>query len=98
MNRQFFIQYCKICSQLHQIGAGVLQSSFLGPYFYLLYTSNLLSTSEVEVATFTDDATLLAPHSNYNIATTVLQNTTDTLANQMPSRRPGILDCILIKE
>lgn len=49
-------------------------------YLYLLYTSDLPSFPGVEVATFTDDTALVAPHSDCNIATTILQKATDTLA------------------
>jgi len=58
---------------LHPIKIGVPQGSVLGPILYLLYTADLPSTDNTEVATFADDTAIMAMHSDPRKATDNLQ-------------------------
>lgn len=72
--RQFFVKQHDKQSNLFQIEAGVPQGSVLGPILYLLYTSDIPTTSHTEIATYADDTTVLASNTDPIIASKHLQD------------------------
>jgi hypothetical protein len=73
-NRCFQIRYEDALTDLHIIRSGVPQGSVLGPVLYLLFTSDLPTTTNTTIATFADDTALLAIHDDSNIASHYVQN------------------------
>ncbi|PNF20480.1 RNA-directed DNA polymerase from mobile element jockey [Cryptotermes secundus] len=59
-NRHYRVKVDNAYTDLLPIRAGVPQGSVLGPLLYLLYTSDLPSSSDVTTATFADDTAVLA--------------------------------------
>lgn len=69
-HRKFEVHYREAVSNLRPITAGVPQGSVLGPLLYILYTADIPSTNDTELATFADDTAILASHSKHDIAVT----------------------------
>jgi hypothetical protein len=60
-------------SSYHPIQAGVLQGSVLGPILYLIFTADIPTTSNTEIATYADDTALLALTEDPQVASEHLQ-------------------------
>jgi hypothetical protein len=58
-NRYFNIKINKDETNYHLIQAGVPQGSVLGPFLYLIYTADIITTNETNMATFADDTAIL---------------------------------------
>jgi hypothetical protein len=71
--RHFLVTVGDATTNLHPIKAGVPQGSVLGPILYLLYTSDLPTSTSVTTGTFADDTAILASHSDPKIASELLQ-------------------------
>lgn len=80
-NRTFRVRQEDEYSNLKEIRAGVPQGSILGPFLYVLYTSDLPQPTNVMVATFADDTALLAVGENINDSTNILQRASDDIFN-----------------
>ena len=61
-------------SDLNPIAAGIPQGSILGPILYLIYTSDVPTSSNFFTATFADDTALLATGKSVEESSAVLQN------------------------
>ena len=72
--RNFYVAYGEAKSAILPINAGVPQGSVLGPLLYLLYTADLPVQPGSTVATYADDTAILTPHTSYETATELLQN------------------------
>lgn len=72
-NRKFQTKINSAFSSTFPIQAGVPQGSVLGPTLYLLYTSDLPTTSHTTIGTFADDTTILASHDDPIVASSYLQ-------------------------
>ena len=73
LNQKFVVHYGEATSDVKPTAAGVPQGSVLGPLLYLLYTADIPSTKNTTIATFADDAAILAPHEKFETATNHLQ-------------------------
>lgn len=60
--RYFLVQQQDEYTHLQPIKSGVPQGSVLGPVLYLLYTADLPSSINTEIATFADDTAVLSLH------------------------------------
>jgi hypothetical protein len=60
-------------SSAFHIYSGVAQGTILGPLFYVLYTSDLPTSRETPLGTFTDYTAVLATHADCTIASLNLQ-------------------------
>ena len=72
-NRYFLIKYMEEYTSLHPVPSGVPQGSILDPLLYLIYTTDLPTTSDSTTATFADDTAVLTIRENPAIATHRLQ-------------------------
>jgi hypothetical protein len=61
-------------SGYHPVQSGVPQGSVLGPFLYLIYTSDIPQSQEIALAIFADDIAILSSHTNTNRASETLQN------------------------
>jgi hypothetical protein len=77
--RFFQVKYNSSYSTCHEVLSGVSQGSVLGPFHYLIFTADLLTTDNTTIATFVDDTGLLAVHSDPIIASQHLQLHLDIL-------------------
>lgn len=73
-DRYFQVKYENTLSNYHPIRAGVPQGSVLGPFLYLIYTSDIPQTDNTIMATFADDTAILSSDPDPNRATENLQN------------------------
>lgn len=71
--RHFLVRHGEAYSTLVPIEAGVPQGSILGPLLYLIYTHDLPTTKDTEIATFADDTAIMASHQNPEMASHLLQ-------------------------
>jgi len=72
-NRTFYVKQNDAHSKLYEIKSGVPQGSVLGPLLYLIYTSDLPTSSNLTIATFADDTAIIASHDNPFTASFLLQ-------------------------
>ena len=61
-------------SDLNPIAAGIPQGTILEPILYLIYTSDVPTSSNFFTATFADDTALLATGKSVEESSAVLQN------------------------
>lgn len=73
-HRHFLVKQNDKQSGLFEIESGVPQGSVLGPLLYLLYTSDLPTTNNTNVATFADDTAILSSHTDPITASLNLQD------------------------
>jgi hypothetical protein len=71
--RKFRIKYENEYSELKEILSGVPQGNVLGPVLYLLYISDLPETLNCTIATFGDDAAIIATGNTLDESTTKLE-------------------------
>lgn len=76
-NRKFRIRVGQEISGNYPIRAGVPQGSVLGPVLYLLYTSDLPTSTKTILGTFADDTTILAIDEDPSIAADLAQKHLD---------------------
>jgi len=72
-DRYFQIKHGEATSTINLINSGVPQGSVFGPLLYLLYTSDIPTTSTTYIGTFADDTVILSRHYNPQIAADRLQ-------------------------
>lgn len=73
-HRQFRTRVNDETSALYPINSGVPQGSVLGPFLYLLFTSDLPTTPITTIGTFADDTIILAKHNDVNTASSLVQS------------------------
>ena len=71
--RQFETKFNGETSSRFHIHSGVPQGSILGPLIYVLYTSDLPTSRENTLGTFTDDTAILSTQKTHKIASLNLQ-------------------------
>lgn len=77
--RHFRIKLENTFSDLKPIHAGVPQGSILGPVLYLLYTSDVPTSSMYFIASFADDTALLTTGNTVEESTEALQKAVDSV-------------------
>jgi hypothetical protein len=82
-NRTFSIKFPTSRSSSQDIKSGVPQGSVLGPFLYLIYTSDLPKNPNVTIATFADDTAILSCDSDPATASRHLQQSLEDVANWM---------------
>jgi hypothetical protein len=70
---QFETKFNGETSSSFHIHSGVSRGSILGPLLYVLYTSDLSTSRETILGTFTDDTAIFATHEDPKIASLNLQ-------------------------
>ena len=80
-NRYFRAKQEDEYSGLKPIKAGVLQGSVLGPFLYLIYTSDLPQPEGTTVSTFADDTAIMSVGDDVEEATEKLQRAADNINN-----------------
>lgn len=73
-NRSFEVKSKGIFSSTKKIHAGVPQGSILGPILYIIYTSDMPTSSQTCMSTFADDTALVSIHKNRSVASDQLQS------------------------
>lgn len=86
-NRCFQIKYEDVQTPFYDIKSGVPQGSVLGPYLYLLYTSDLPVNPFTCIATYADDTAVLSVHENAITASQNLQNGLNDITGWLDSWR-----------
>jgi len=71
--RQFQTKFNGETSNRIHVHSGVPQGSILGPLLYILYTSDLPTSSETTLGTFADDTVIFASHEDTTISSLHLQ-------------------------
>lgn len=71
-NRQFKIRFLDATTAAFPSEAGVPQGSVLGPILYFIYTTDLLTSANVNRLTFVDDTAVLAADENPEVVSLVL--------------------------
>ena len=66
-------------SEIYPIEAGVPQGSVLGPMLYVLFTSDIPTSTNTTTGTFADDTAILSSNKSLELATVHLQQHLDTL-------------------
>lgn len=79
----FRVRQKEAYSDLKQVTAGVPQGSVLGPILYLLYTCDIPREENATIATFADDAAILATGDNIEEATKKLKKATENISTWM---------------
>jgi hypothetical protein len=72
-DRHFQVKIENTYSAYHPIESGVLQGSVLGPFLYLIFTSDIPQSHEITLATFSETIAILSSHTNPNRASETLQ-------------------------
>jgi hypothetical protein len=72
-DRQFQVRVGNEKSELQPIKAGVPQGSVLGPTLYVLYTSDLPTSTNTTLGTFADDTVILSVNEDSRRAASDLQ-------------------------
>ena len=67
------VKYIDITTTTFPIEAGIPQGSALESLLFSIYTVDLPLLTDIIIATFADDTTLLASHANPRIASSTLQ-------------------------
>ena len=73
-NRKFILKEGDFVSLPQPIGAGVPQGSILGPFLYLLFTSDMPTNIRTHISTFADDTAILGVHESPQEASKILQD------------------------
>jgi hypothetical protein len=73
-DRHFQVKIENTHSGHRPIQSGVRQGSVLGPFLYLIFTSDIPQSQEITLATFAEDIAILSPPTNPNRASEALQN------------------------
>lgn len=73
-DRHFYVRHRDASSEIYSINAGVPQGSVLGPVLYTIFTSDMPTLREIEVATFADDTAFIASSGSPIEASSLLQN------------------------
>ena len=76
--RQFIVKYLDGTTTIE---AAIPQGSVLGPLMFSIYTADLPISTEITIATFTDDTALLASHADPIIASSTLQRCLHSMEN-----------------
>jgi hypothetical protein len=64
--RHFQVNIENTHSGYYPINSGVPQCSVLGPFLYLIFTSDIPQSQDITLATFADDTAILSSHINPN--------------------------------
>lgn len=88
-NRMFRVRQEEAYSDLKQVRAGVPQGSVLGPILYLLYTCDIPREENATIATFADDAAILATGDNIEEATNKLKKPLEISAHGWKMENKG---------
>lgn len=78
--RKFRVSHEDTYSNFYPATAGVPQGSVLGPFLYLLYTSDIPTTETTFIGTFADDTVVLASSESQNQAVEYLQQALDKIS------------------
>jgi hypothetical protein len=78
-DRQFQVRVGNEKSELQLIKTGVPQGSVFGPTLYVLYTSDLPTSTKTTLETFADDTVILSVNENSRRATSDIQHHLNTL-------------------
>ena len=77
-NRKQFLEIYNIKSEYADITCGVPQGSILGPILFLIYITDIGTSSKLNLLSFADDTTLYQSGGNYD---TLVQNLNSEINN-----------------